>query len=179
MTMKTMLRAGVALCSGLACSFAMALNVGQPSSSPSTALPAPRADSIPTPSAPKSAANTGSSLLVRPGVVTDIQTFTPEGKNANTAQVVGGLVGGLAGVWLAKDSDWGTKSVAGAAGAAVGSQAGKVLARGDQRLRITLQLDDGSVATVDQDLEGEQFHVGQRVNIVGDNANGKVRSIQH
>jgi hypothetical protein len=35
------------------------------------------------------------------------------------------------------------------------------------------------VATVDQDLEGEQFHVGQRVNIVGDNANGKVRSIQH
>jgi len=111
--------------------------------------------------------------------VTDIQTFTPEGKNANTAQVVGGLVGGLAGVWLAKDSDWGTKSVAGAAGGAVGSQAGKVLARGDQRLRITLQLDDGSVATVDQDLEGEQFHVGQRVNIVGDNANGKVRSIQH
>ncbi|CAM8641773.1 hypothetical protein MCEMSEM18_03488 [Comamonadaceae bacterium] len=176
MTTKALMRCGAALGAGLACSFALALTAGDTPSTSSAPTTAPRTAKPAYQSAATSAAGTGASLQVRPGVVTDIQTFTPEGKNANAAQVVGGLLGGLAGVWLTKDSDWGTKTIAGTAGAAAGSQVGKVLAKGDQRLRVTVRLDDGTVATVEQDIEGEQFYVSQRVNIVGDNANGKVRA---
>lgn len=170
--MRTVLLSRLLASSSLAliCSTACALGAGQP---------APENNPTPAPKAPAptttSIGGVGASLQVRPGVVTDLQTFTPESKS-NTAQVVGGVVGGLAGVLLTKDSDWGTRALAGTAGAALGTQAAKVLVKPDQRLRITLRLDNGQVAVVEQDME-EQFQISQRVNLVGDNLNAKVRAI--
>ncbi|MDT8992701.1 hypothetical protein RQP54_17650 [Curvibacter sp. APW13] len=121
------------------------------------------------------AAEVGSSALVRPGVITDLQVFSPENPSGGTAQLLGGLAGGIAGAWLTKDSDWSTRALAGTAGAALGSQAAKHLTRPEQRLRITLRLDSGLIAVVEQDTQ-EQFQIGQRVDLIGDNTNGKVRA---
>ncbi len=163
-------------CMAMACSTVYALSAGQPSVATDPATAPTASAKAPSPAPAPAAAGVGASLQVRPGVVTDLQTVAVENKNGHTAQVLGGVAGGLAGVLLTKDSDWGTRALAGTAGAALGTQAAKYLTKPDQRLRITLRLDSGHVAVVEQDMD-EQFQIGQRVNLVGDNSNGKVRSI--
>ena len=175
MKTQVLIRWAAPSCLALICSSTLALGAGQTT---------PTADQSQTSSTPSSKAaspstaiaGVGTSTMVRPGIVTDLQTITVENKMGGTAQVIGGIAGGAAGVWLTKDSDWSTRAIAGTAGAALGSQAAKLLAKPEQRLRITLKLDNGQIAVVEQDLE-EQFQIGQRVNLVGDNANGKVRSV--
>lgn len=162
-------------CIAMACSAAFAISAGQPGAIPAPESAPSSAAKPPAPAPAPAVAGVGTSLQVRPGVVTDLQTFTPENNRGNTAQVLGGVAGGLAGVLLTKDSDWSTRALAGTAGAALGSQAAKILTKPEQRLRITLRLDSGLVAVVEQDMD-EQFQIGQRVNLVGDNTNGKVRS---
>lgn len=136
------------------------------------AVPPIKADPSPAPapaSANTSVAGVGASVPVRAGVVVDIQSVSVDSKPASdTAQVVGGVLGGLAGVWLAKDSNWGTQAVAGTAGAALGSQAAKVLSKTSDKIqRVTLKLDDGGFLTADQPADAPQLLMGQRVLVVG------------
>jgi outer membrane lipoprotein SlyB len=100
------------------------------------------------------------------GVVTRVETLDRRGKGSGIGAIAGGVVGGLLGNQVGKGSG---KDLATIAGAVIGGVAGHNVERNvtpSTRYRITVEMNDGSVRTIDQD-EPPSWMAGDRVRIEG------------
>ena len=100
------------------------------------------------------------------GVVTDVQTVTRRGTGSGLGAVAGGVIGGLLGNQVGKGSG---KDLATIAGAVVGGVAGHNVERNmtpTTRYRITVQMNDGSLRTIDQD-QPPVWRPGDNVRVEG------------
>ncbi|WP_313792188.1 outer membrane lipoprotein [Denitromonas ohlonensis] len=100
------------------------------------------------------------------GVVTRVETLDRRGKGSGIGAIAGGVVGGLLGNQVGKGSG---KDLATIAGAVIGGVAGHNVERNvtpTTRYRITVEMNDGSVRTIDQD-EPPTWMAGDRVRVEG------------
>ncbi|TVO53386.1 glycine zipper 2TM domain-containing protein [Denitromonas halophila] len=100
------------------------------------------------------------------GVVTRVETLDRRGKGSGIGAIAGGVVGGLLGNQVGKGSG---KDLATIAGAVIGGVAGHNVERNvtpTTRYRITVEMNDGSVRTIDQD-EPPSWMAGDRVRVEG------------
>ncbi len=112
------------------------------------------------------------------GVVTRIETAraSATASNPGAGAVLGGAIGAVIGRQIGGSSD--ARSAATLVGAVVGAIAGHHLEkgqRGDERLRVSVQLDSGQSVTVEQEMNSE-LRIGDRVRVEN---NRIVRQVQH
>ena len=117
-------------------------------------------------------------LYVSNGIIIDLQPVTIDSEGNAVGKIAGGLLGGIGGSSVGGGRGSAAAAVAGAVvGGIVGNKA-EALYNKANGVQITLQLDNGQVQSVVQEVNANvMFRKGDHVKLIR-SASGKVRVIQ-